>query len=1088
MATGTSACVHLRNIKKVCLLAQNEAYFSTRRGVQLGLLQFSRRNIHTICSTTMPIRSSRKLRLLDPIIAGNRSALEGHRPTMGAHYYTTRPPLLEALINKIVPKQNPADELPHDSQLARHSLSKSGQILGGEHGELKKSQAVSLENRVLAQLCEDRSRSPNCEGDELTREAFREHGSRTSLAFLENPLKSDMLSPQQSTSDQIPTVQLSIKRDLLSTINENARKVLENANRDMLWAEDFKRREDQLQPRMIPLDDPKYVAQRTAKLLRFTHKADTCHGPGFQELKSKKLELPVRYFAKQILDVINSNTYSIIDGKRGSGKTTQVPQIILEDAIDNSTGVSFKVLCVQQKELEAVEMSRRVADERFEEPGDTTCSGWPDHIAPLGGSITYCSRDALLRMLKNRSSSLEQFSHVIFDDVHLRGFDLDAGMMLVKRFVEQRKSTSASVPKVILMGSFTQVDSLCSYFGTESTDGTLLPAPHVTIPMGFPVEKYYLEEVIGNIAHALTPSIIRPLLLNDTATRIFLNEHFKLFEKSEAVEINRIVQRVVPCGLISATLLSLLSTTKTGSILVFIPENAYIQKVIEQITTFGPKLGFRFADKNRFRIIQLHKNTAKEEEAEVNLGIAPGCRRLIIAKEESNSTIPDVKYVVDCGKSSHRKHKNQERSHDLERRIRWAGGWSSQNVASQRAECAGRAQAGEYYFLGAKKCFDSLSLTKSPRTWPGRSDLRQACLHVKRATSGTSLSIAELFAQTYKPPQESSVRAAVDDLKELQVLDEQEELTALGHLVADLDMDPCFGKMVVLGIIFRCLDPMLILASLGWNGLLLPRGLTGQIQFGHKVGYHVATIETFRAIRGMLRKGELSAFMDEVSKDNVSKLYHTVTPEIERIIKRLIAAKLLPADSLYGDRGFCSGSSNFNAGSRDNTLIRTLLVQCLSSNLSVKPFGEKTIKYKFGKTVKKGKGLTESRDKSFIMVSNFGWPYGMERITRVNPLAACLFGNKIEQEQDGVILDSWVKIKLQTVESTENEVAKSLVQTHRVLNEALQTAFKILPRQERASCNSGTEWHSYLEARKCLLNTISNTLRAILHSNHPPLA
>jgi hypothetical protein len=63
---------------------------------------------------------------------------------MGAHYYTTRPPLLEALINKIVPKQNPADELPHDSQLGRHSLSNSGHILGGEHGELKKSQAVSV--------------------------------------------------------------------------------------------------------------------------------------------------------------------------------------------------------------------------------------------------------------------------------------------------------------------------------------------------------------------------------------------------------------------------------------------------------------------------------------------------------------------------------------------------------------------------------------------------------------------------------------------------------------------------------------------------------------------------------------------------------------------------------------------------------------------------------------------------------------------------------------------------------------------------------------------------------------------------------
>ncbi|KAJ5283787.1 hypothetical protein N7505_001767 [Penicillium chrysogenum] len=1055
-------------MKKVCLFAQNEACFSTRRGVQLRLLQFSRRNIHTICSTTMPIRSSRKLRLLDPIIAGNQSALERHRPTMGAHYYTTRPPLLEALINQIVAKQNPADELPHDSQLARHSLSKNGHILGGEHGELKKSQAVSLENRVLAQLREDRSRSPNCEGDELSREAFREHGSRTSLALLENPLKSDMLSAQQSTSDQIPTVHHLIKGGLLSTINENARKVLENANRNMPLAEDFKRRYDELQSLMIPLDDPKYVARRTAKLPLFKHEADTCHGPGFQELTSKKLELPVRHFAKQILDVINSNTYSIIDWKRGSGKTTQ-------DAIDNSTGVSCKVLCVHLKELEAVEVPIRVADERFEEPGDTTCSGLPDHIAPLGGSVTYCSRDALLRMLKNESSSLEQFSHVIFDDVHLRGFDLGPGMLLLKRFVERRKSTSASVPKVILMGSFAQIDSLCSYFGTESTDGTLLPAPHVTIPMGFPVEKYYLEEVIGNIAHALTPSIIRPLLLDDSNTRIFLNEHFKLFEKSEEVEINIASQRFLPRGLISATLLSLLSTTKTGSILVFVPENASIPTVIEQIKTFGPKLGIHFADKNRFRIIQLHKNTAKEE-AKVNLGIPPGCRRLIIAKEESNFTIPDVKYVVDCGKSSLREYRNQKRSHDLER-IRSTVGWSSQKVALQRAECAGRAQAGEYYFLGSKKCFDSLSPTISPRTWSGRSGLRQACLHVKRATSGTSPSIAELFAQTYKPPQESSVRAAVDDLKKLQVLDEEEELTALGHLVADLDMDPCFGKMVVLGIIFRCLDPMLILAGLGWNGLLLPRGLTGQFNFGHEADYPVATIQTFRAIRGMLHEGKLSAFTDEVSKDNISKLYHTVTPEIERIIKTLIAARLLPADSSYGDRGFYSATSNFNASSLDNALIRALLVQCLSSNLTVKS----------RKTVKKGKGLIESRDEGFIMVSNFEWPRGMETTTRVSPLAACLFGNKIEQEEDGVILDSWVKIKLQTVDGTENEVAKSLVQTHRVLNESLQTVFKILPCEERAGCNTRGNGQAYIAARNRLLKTIRKTLHAILHSGHPPL-
>ncbi|KAJ5617616.1 hypothetical protein N7537_002730 [Penicillium hordei] len=106
------------------------------------------------------------------------------------------------------------------------------------------------------------------------------------------------------------------------------------------------------------------------------------------------------------------------------------------------------------------------------------------------------------------------------------------------------------------------------------------------------------------------------------------------------------------------------------------------------------------------------------------------------------------------------------------------------------------------------------------------SNLEPACLHVKRATSGTSISIAELFAQTYKPPREINVRAAVDDLKGLQLLDEQEELTTLGHALVDLIMDPCFGKMVALGIIFQCLDPMLILASLGWNANLFSNMLS----------------------------------------------------------------------------------------------------------------------------------------------------------------------------------------------------------------------------------------------------------------------
>jgi HrpA-like helicases len=332
----------------------------------------------------------------------------------------------------------------------------------------------------------------------------------------------------------------------------------------------------------------------------------------------------VRLFTKQILGAINSHTYSIIDGEFDSGKTTQVPQIILKDAITNSTAVSCRVLCVQLSELDAVKTAKRVAHERSEKPGDTTFHGVPpDHIACLPwGTIRYCSRQDLLRILKDGPSILEQFSHIIIDEAQTHDLDINVGMMLLKRFVEQRKSIGTSAPKVILMDSFTHVDGLCSYFGTEAADGTLLPA-HVNIPRDFPVKKYYLEEVMGNIAHSLTLEIIEPLLHKDKPTQTFLDSHFTLFGKSETVKINRLGKEVVPCGLISATLLSLLSTTKTGSIHVLVPTCSHAKAVIKQIRAFGPKLGVDFADKDRFRIIHLHSKTATEENAEFTLEFLP---------------------------------------------------------------------------------------------------------------------------------------------------------------------------------------------------------------------------------------------------------------------------------------------------------------------------------------------------------------------------------------------------------------------------------------------------------------------------------
>ncbi|KAJ9481084.1 hypothetical protein VN97_g12421 [Penicillium thymicola] len=999
MATGTSACMHSRNINKGCLFVRNEACSNPHRGLTQSIFPQSSQDIHTIYSTTTPLRSTRKLHLLGPIIAGNPSALKGHRPTTGAHYSTYSPPLLESAVNKVVSNKSPAD---------------------------------------------------------------------------------DLLRPLQQYTPA--TVHLPIQRKVLSTIKD-ARKVLEYANRDMLWA-DASRRKNELRPRIrIRRLAPKDVTQGTAKWPRSKHRPDTCDSP-FRE----ELEFPVRLCTKQILSVINSNTYSIIDEEIDSGKAIQVPQIIVEDAI-NTSRVSCMILSVQLNESEAVNMTHRMAHDRSWKLGDTAFHKVPPHhIARLPWeTIRYCSRQDLLRILKDGPSILKQFSHIILDDVHFRDFNIEVGMMLLKRFIEKRKG--ASVPKVILMGSFTHINELCSYFGTKTTDGTLLPAPHMTVPRGFPVKKYYLEGVMDNINRSSPPEIRKALLHKDEDTQSFLASNFKWFEKLVRVKINRPEKDVVPCGLVSATLLSLLSTTKTGSIIAFVPRHLDFMEVTKQIRAFGPKLGFDFADKDRFRIIHLCSNPTAEEKAEIQLEYPPGCRRIFISKERSAFTIPDVRYVVDSGKSMGRNLTN-------ELSINWISG----TVASQRAECTGGVQASEYYFLGTKERFDSLSVTPTPLlSTASRSNLQQACLHVKRATPGRSLSIAELFAQTSKPPKKSRVCAAVDDLKELQLLDEQEELTALGHILVDLNMDPSLGKMVALGVIFQCLDPMLILASLDRNPDLFSRrpsspdpGVDASfVRSINESGYHVAITNILGSIRQRLhhQEGEPPALGDKVSQDYLSQVYHTVTPKIGRIIKRLIAAKFISADKSFGDGAFFSYDS-LNTNSKNEALIKTLLLQCLSSNLAVKPFGYTAIKFKSGEIVERDPNYSIS--KNYIMAYNFGSArankrHGTMQKTQVNPLAACVLGSKIEQEEENVILDSWVKIKPQKVGSRGNEVAKDLVQTHKAFNEALRTAFKVLPRQGMPSFDSSADWNAYRVARAHLFKTIQKSLQDILHA-HDPLA
>lgn len=61
----------------------------------------------------------------------------------------------------------------------------------------------------------------------------------------------------------------------------------------------------------------------------------------------------------------------VVSGETGCGKTTQLPQYILESEIDAARGATCSIICTQPRRISAIAVSERVAAERGEKIGES---------------------------------------------------------------------------------------------------------------------------------------------------------------------------------------------------------------------------------------------------------------------------------------------------------------------------------------------------------------------------------------------------------------------------------------------------------------------------------------------------------------------------------------------------------------------------------------------------------------------------------------------------------------------------------------------------------------------------------------------
>uniref|UniRef100_UPI00398EC82E probable ATP-dependent RNA helicase DHX37 n=1 Tax=Pristiophorus japonicus TaxID=55135 RepID=UPI00398EC82E len=557
------------------------------------------------------------------------------------------------------------------------------------------------------------------------------------------------------------------------------------------------------------------------------------------KIQEARLQLPILAEEQVVMEAIKHNPIVVVCGETGSGKTTQVPQFLYEAGYASGDGI---IGITEPRRVAAISMSQRVGKEMNLSDRVVSYQIRYDGNTTEDTRIKFMTDGVLLKEVQ-RDFMLTKYKVIVIDEAHERSVYTDILIGLLSRIVPLREKKGHPM-KLIIMSATLRVEDF-----TENKRLFPTPPPVVKVDARqFPVTVHFNKRTplddytgetfrkVGKIHRMLPPGGILVFLTGQAEVHSMCRRLRKAFPYRP----NGTVKEADAATDDSVEVIKKFKKAKPKSNLPKINLDNYSAMPVDEgdedreagiddedevgsdlDLDLGEGDGSEEVEKSDpsipLYVLPLYSLLAAEKQAKVFRPPPNGTRLCVVATNvaETSLTIPNIKYVVECGKV-------KKRFYDKVTGVSsFKITWISQASANQRAGRAGRTDPGHCYRLYSSAVFADFEKFSTAEIT--RRPVDDLVLQMK------DLNIEKVINFPFPtPPSTESLIAAEELLISLGALEEPPKhgrfkelerakltcpITPLGRAMASFPVAPRYAKMLALSKQHDCMPYAIIIVS-----------------------------------------------------------------------------------------------------------------------------------------------------------------------------------------------------------------------------------------------------------------------------------